>query len=169
MRWLMICLSLILTSCSYSPIVKVEGGGLMALNHYQTFSVEEQFLTSLEDVSYPLSLLPATLKNMLESALVEKNLSLSRETQVPDITIQLLVNQRSAWDVFDAPRILSVSHPYEYYLVHGFHYDIGVVTIRMIESNNGKLIWKAEVLTPLVHDEQQAVKRLKEHVGKLFL
>ena len=169
MRWLVMCLTLILASCSYSPIVKVEESGLMVLNHYQTFSVEEQFLTSLDGVSNTLSLLPSTLKNMVESALVEKNLSLSRETQIPDITIQLLVNQISVWDVFETPQVVYMSHPHEYYIIHGFHYDVGVVTIRMIESDNRKLIWKAEILTPLVHSDEQAVKRLKEHVGKLFL
>ena len=169
MRWLVMCLTLLLASCSYLPFVKVEESGIIVFKQYQTFLVEEQFSSSLDSAGYPLSLLPSTLKNMVESALLEKNMSISRESQVPDITIELLVNQISAWDVFETPHNTYMLHPHEYYIIHGFHYEVGVVTIRMIESDNKKLIWKAEILTPLVHSDEQAAKRLKEHVGKLFL
>lgn len=169
MKWFIVGLSIVLAGCTNSPYVAIEQQGVLTLDQYQSYSIEEEALPRFVENHNALSELSSKLRATVESSLSNKNLGSSAFSQESHIQVLVTVRQISVWDIFEYP--LFVTYPnqqYEYYLAHGFHYEVRAVVVRMVDASTGKIIWQADLATPLVDSDRQVADRLHEAFAKLL-
>ncbi len=169
MKRFIVGLSIILAGCTHSPYVAVEQQGALILDRYQSYSVEEETLPHFVEYHNALSELSSKLRATVESALSNKQLGSLPLSQESHIRVLLTVRQTPVWDIFEYP--LFVTYPnqqFEYYLAHGFHYEVRAVVVRMVDGSTGKTIWQADLATPLVDGDRKVADRLHEAFAKLL-